>query len=524
MENNELIQISKQLSDMMNLIQNLNETINDLKNDNALLREENAYLKRKLFGTKSETSHSLGFDQLSLFDEAENECEPDLLEEVSYQRRKKKHKDQLKLKLDSLPHEEIILSIPEEDQICSRCGHKLNKVGREFVRYEVQFIPARLVVNDIYRETYECRSCRKTGNIMMVKAGIPAPVIPHSYASAESVAHVIKEKYINSVPLYRQEAEWKRLGLELSRATMANWIIISSKEYFIPLKERMHELLLEEKYVHADETPIQVLNEPDKKNTTKSYMWVYANIKESEHPIRIFEYKPTRAGYNPELFLKGFSGKIITDAYAGYNNLEGVTNVYCWAHCRRKFCESIPKDVNAQSSLAKQGLDKIGKLFKIESQIEDQNPDEKVKTRQKESKPLLDEFFQWCDDNKDSVLKNSKISKAFQYALNHKDGLSEYISDGLLPMTNSLDERTIRPFAVGRKNWLFSASTKGAEASAAVYSIIETAKANNIDPYDYLTLILRYLPSQNLVKHPEAIDMFLPWSKQVKEYCRTIKK
>ena len=149
---------------------------------------------------------------------------------------------------------------------------------------------------------------QKELNIMMIKTGIPAPVIPHSFASAESVAHIMKEKYVNGVPLYRQEAEWKRLGLELSRATTANWIIIASKEYLIPLKERLHELLLKEHYIHCDETPVLVLNEEAKKNTTKSYMWVYANIRESKTPIRIFEYKPTRAGYNPQIFLDGFHG------------------------------------------------------------------------------------------------------------------------------------------------------------------------------------------------------------------------
>ena len=210
----------------------------------------------------------------------------------------------------------------------------------------------------------------------MVKTGIPTPVIPHSYASPESVAHIMKEKYVNGVPLYRQKAEWKRLGLELSRATMANWVIIAAQECLMPLKERMHEIMVKDNYVHADETTIQVLNEEGKKNTTKSYMWIYSNIRESETPIRIFEYKPTRAGYNPELFLKGFTGKVITDGYSGYNNLPGVTNVYCWAHARRKFRDAIPSDVkDVNSTLAKQGLDKIGKLFAIESEIDNLSPD-----------------------------------------------------------------------------------------------------------------------------------------------------
>ena len=528
MNSEQLLQLTAQLSDMMALLQSvqkekeeLRAMIEELKNDNALLKEENNYLKRKLFGTKSETSHSLGFDQLSFFDEAEQECDEEVLNIEGHVRHKKKYKDQIKIKLSNLPQEDVLLTLPENEKECPRCGHQLKAVGKEYVRQEVQFIPAKLKVINYYRETFECRACKKDGSKVMVKTGVPAPVIPHSYASAESVAHIMKEKYVNGVPLYRQETEWKRLGLDLNRATMANWVIIVAQEWLMPLKRRMHQLLIQENYVHCDETTVQVLNEPGKDNTTKSYMWVYSSIKESPTPIRIFEYKPTRAGYNPKEFLKGFKGKVITDGYAGYNQLLSVTNVYCWAHCRRKFRDSLPDNVeNIDDTLAKQGLDQIKELFKIEDKIKDLTPEEKAEIRQKEAKPLLDKFFAWCEESKEDVLSKSKIHQAFQYTLNLRKGLSEYINDGYLPMTNSLDERTIRPFAVGRKNWLFSASPKGADASAATYSIIETAKANGLDPYKYLCFVFKYLPSQDLVNNPESLDMFLPWSKESKENCK----
>lgn len=497
----------------------LTTEVQELKNENALLKEENDYLKKKLFGTKSETAKALGIEQFSFFDEAEQVCDPKLLEEISYKRAKKKNLD---VKLKDLPCEEVILCLSNDDQRCPRCGNDLKSIGKEFVRREVQFIPAKLVVKKIYRMTYECRNCKKGGNIMMVKAGIPAPVIPHSYAFAESVAHVMKEKFVNGVPLYRQEQEFKRLGLELSRATMANWVIIASKDWIKPIVERMHEELLKEQYTHADETTIQVLKEPDKKSTTKSYMWVYASIKESKKPIRIFDYKQTRAGYNPANFLKGFQGAVITDAYAGYNNLEGVKNVYCWAHARRKFSDSMPKGIkNKNETLAQEGLKKIAALFKIEKEIEELSADEKIKVRQEKAKLLVDDFFSWCGKHKSEVLSKSKIHKAFQYALNHKKGLSEYLNDGYLPMTNSLDERTIRMFTIGRKNWLFSTSVKGAESSAAAYSVIETAKANGLDPYLYLSTIFKYLPSQDLVNEPEAIEKFLPWSELMQDSCKS---
>lgn len=506
------------------IIASLNNTIDSLKSDNEylknnndLLREENTYLKRKLFGTKSEKM-SYPKDQLSLFDETENECEPELLEDISYTRAKKKQKGTLDIKLDNLKHVKKVYDIDEGERICDECGFKLSYVGEELVRHEVVYEPAKLYVKDIYRKTYECRSCRKKGKGVMFKAGTPKPVIPHSFTSPSVLSQVIIDKYVNHMPLYRQESEWKRLGLELSRTTMANWIIIAAKEYFIPIVNKMHEMMVQESHIHCDETPVQVLNEPRKKSTSKSYMWVYSNIKESQRPIKIFEYKPDRKATNPQQFLKGFNGTIITDGYYGYNHIKGITNAYCWAHARRKFYDALPVDMKSTSgSLANIALEKIAKLFVIEKEIETLTPEQKIKIRQERSKPLVDDFFLWCTDNQNKVLSGSKTGKAIQYALNYEGGLRTFLEDGLIPMTNSLDERTIRPFTVGRKNWLFSTSTKGAEASAAIYSLIETAKANKLDPYGYIEFILDYLPQQDLIEHPEKIDWFLPWSEEIKE-------
>lgn len=507
--------LTKTIEELNTTIAALQASVQDLKNDNALLLEENRYLKRKLFGTKSETSHSLGLNQLSLFDEAEQTCDKKLLEEITYSRSKNRHKGERHLKLENLPHIDEVYTVDEKDRICHRCGSQMHKVGKELVRSEVVYEPAKLYVKDIYRETYECRYCRNNNVAHMLKAGTPSPVIPHSFASSSAVTQVIVDKYVNHMPLYRQETEWKRLGLELSRATMANRIIISAKEYFIPLVKRMHELLLQEKHIHCDETTVQVLNEPGKTNTSQSYMWVYSSIKESDHPVKIFEYRPDRSAAHPQNFLKGFSETIITDGYQGYNHIEGVTNAYCWAHVRRKFRDALPDDMkDTSATLSKEAINKIAKLFAIEREIESSSPDDKAKIRQEKSKPLLDDFFLWCSHNQGNVLMRSKLGKAIQYALKYETGLREYINDGLIPMTNSLDERTIRPFTVGRKNWLFCASTKGAEASAAVFSIVETAKANHLNPYDYIEYLLEILPDIDFVNHPEKLDDFLPWSEQ----------
>ena len=272
--------LTKQLSDLAAMITKMQDQITDLQNDNALLREENEYLKRKLFGIRSERSNTPGIDQLSLFDEAQQLCDQELLEEITYKRARKK-KEKLSLKLDDLKQVNIIMDIPDENKKCPKCGTELKKAGETLVRRQIKFIPARLEVENIYQTAYECRNCKKNGKKVMVKSPVPAPVIPHSYASPESIAHVMKEKYVNGVPLYRQEQEWKRAGLELSRATMANWVIIASKEWLMPIKERMHDILIQDNYVHADETPVQVLKEPDKKaqqNPTCGYMHQSKNL------------------------------------------------------------------------------------------------------------------------------------------------------------------------------------------------------------------------------------------------------
>ena len=219
-----IAELKASIASLNALVESLKSDNDYLKNNNDLLREENAYLKRKLFGVKSEKM-PCSVEQLSLFDEAEQECEPELLKEITYKRAKKKQKGTLEIKLDNLKHVKEVYDIDEKDRICDICGTKMHRVGEEFVRHEVVYEPAKLYVKDIYRKTYECRNCRKRGKVVMLKAGTPAPVIPHSFTSPSVLSQVITDKFVNHMPLYRQEAEWKRLGLDLSRTTMANWLL-----------------------------------------------------------------------------------------------------------------------------------------------------------------------------------------------------------------------------------------------------------------------------------------------------------
>ena len=331
-------------------ISQLNNRIVDLENENRILHEKVDYLTQKLYGRSSEKTAVLTDGQLSLFDETEtsadgNAPEPDLKEVQSY--RRKKFKGQRAELLKDLPRKKRLCTLAEEDQFCETCGHDLVPIGEEFIRTEIQFIPAKVEVIDYYRASYECRTCRNHNRPYIENSPMPYPVILHSMASPSTVAWVAHQKFVNAMPLYRQEKEWQMAGVKLSRATMANWLIVATRDWLTPILDLMHKRLLEHTHLHADETPLQVLNESGRKNTTKSYMWVYGTGKSSSEPIRIFQYQPTRGSQHPEKFLKGFEGYLHTDAYSGYNKVPGVVRCMCWAHLRRKFVEALPKNVKA---------------------------------------------------------------------------------------------------------------------------------------------------------------------------------
>jgi transposase len=319
-------------------IQRLENRISELEKENKLLLESVHHLTRKLFGRSSEKTSVLTLGQVSLFDEVEVEAqpsakEPDLNQVESY-RRKKAQGQRMEL-LKNLPHVKKLCTLMEDERFCEACQTPLVSVGEEFIRTEVEYIPAQLQVIDLYRETLECRCCRKKGLPYMEKSPMPDPVIQHSMASPSTVAWVMHQKFVNALPLYRQEKEWQSLGLDLSRATMANWIIATSRDWLTPILNLMHQKFLEEKFIHVDETPVQVMNETGRKNTTDSYMWVYSTGKYTEHPIRILEYQPGRSGNYPQKFLDRFTGYLHSDAYAGYKKVDNITRCLCWSHYPR---------------------------------------------------------------------------------------------------------------------------------------------------------------------------------------------
>ena len=327
-------------------IQQLENTIKSLEQQVSNLTEMVLLLRKGKFGSSSEkTPREEISGQLSLFNEAELEADPHVPEPVvkdvdGYKRRNPKTKREVLLK--DLPVKEILCEIPEEDRYCGNCATTLKTIGKETVREELEYIPAKLQIIRYVRVAYECLRCKHTDTPYIEKALTPSSLMHHSLASPSTVANVMYQKYVNAMPLYRQEKDWEQLGFALSRATMANWIIRCSEDYLYPVTSYLREQLLKRDALHCDETPIQVLKEKGRKPQSKSYMWLYRSGDDGNDPIILYDYRTSRSGGNASEYLEGFRGFLHCDGYSGYNRLEDVVRCGCWAHLRRKFVEAIP--------------------------------------------------------------------------------------------------------------------------------------------------------------------------------------
>ena len=464
--------------------------------------------KQRQYGPSSEKSN-FG-EQLGLFDEAENTADLKKaveLEKITYERPKRTSK--LKDDLADAPMETVEHSLPEDEQFCPTCGNALHSMSTEECCH-VEIIPAKVVLKRNLRHVYACRSCEKTAvKATIIRAPMPEPVIKGSLASPSAVAHIATQKYVNAVPLYRQEQDLLRQGLTLSRQTMANWLIKSSQDWLEPLYERMRRLLLEESTLHADETVLQVLKEPGRKATTNSYMWLYRTGKYARHPIVLYEYQPTRSSSHPKRFLEKYTGYLHADGFAGYHSLDqAIIVVGCWAHLRRKLDEAIKAlpEADRANATAQYGFDICNRLFAFESQWADLEPDERLKKRLVDAKPLAEELFRWAKSV--NALPKSALGKAVNYAVEQQSWLMNVFLDGRLELSNNRGERSIKPFVIGRKNWLFCNSQKGARSSSVIYSMIETAKENGLKPFEYLEYIFQELPNMTA----SFLDDILPWA------------
>ena len=513
-------------------------SFSQLQIENEALKKEVAELHRKLermselllnaqrtrFGQSSEKRSYVmqGGQQLRLFNEAEAEQDhkaPELTEEtVAVSAHKRKPKRTVAELTANLPVEEILITLPESELVCDRCGGKLVMIGKKLESQRIQVIPRQCKLLKYYSCTYACRKCEeKTGFGNLITTVTPPFLLKHSLATASSVADVMIRKYVEGRPLARQEKIWAREGLELSRATMSNWVIQTAQGWLKPLYRSLKKQLLGCSVIHADETVVQVLKEDGKPAASESRMWVYASNDRSGKPIRYFEYQPSRSGKHAAVFLKGFNGCLVTDGYAGYNQVEGVVRCGCWAHMRRKWREAMPKGATKENSKAAIGYDYCNKLFAAEKKYAGLSDAERKTARQVGVESLLEAYWCWVETL--DPVPGSKLAEAVAYARNQKPYLSAFLDYGEVDISNNFAENAIRPFTLGRKNWLFCDTPKGADSSAIVYTLVETAKANGLEPYAYLLQALTELPYLGKSPSQEDLNAFLPWSAKMQAAC-----
>jgi transposase len=489
-------------------------TIEQLAERIAFLEEWKRLVTSQRFGARSE---KIPPEQGRLFNEAEleashgDESEPDAAEiAVPAHTRRRQGRRPLP---DFLPVEEHLHDLPDADKVCLHdATHRLVEIGRESSD-QLKFIPATVAIVRHIRPKYACPVCKDGVRI----APMPKLPIPKSLATPSLLAHVATSKYVDALPLYRQEKIFARLGVDLARGTLARWMVAMG-ELVEPLVGRIVGEIRSGSLVQADETPFQVLKEPGKSPQSQSYLWVLRGGPR-DHPLLYYAYDPTRSAEVPKRLLRGFAGYLQTDGYEGYTALgrePGIVHVGCWAHARRKFDEALRGQRNskkkgakrtAKESRARQALSQIQALYRIERELKDASPEARHRERQARSRPVIEKLRDWLDASIDTVPPQSLTGQALHYLHAQWPKLVRVLDDGRLPLDTNLVENAIRPFVVGRKNWLFADTVAGARASANLYGLIETAKANGIEPGRYLAHLFEVLPT---VTSPDQLDALLP--------------
>jgi transposase len=490
--NNDTYSLPDDTKTLQDMVLALQSQVQSLQDEKQQLIEQFRLAQQKRFGASSEGHPGQG----ELFNEAEVELEqPEPEEEPTKGPRNKPKRKPLP---KDLPREVVVHDIPEEDKVCACCNGELHKIGEDKSE-KLEFIPAKVKVIETVRPKYACRACEKIGTENKIKqASVPVCIIPKGYATPSLISQIIISKYQYGLPLYRQESMFRQYGIDLSRKTMAQWMIKSQLALQI-LYERLREILLQQSVIQADETTLKVIGEAK----TTCYMWLYCSgtdspqtkSKDSSIPnIVLYDYQNSRRGQCAVDFLAGYSGYLQVDGYQGYAQTQ-ATLVACMAHARRKFKEAEMAQVKGKTGKANWALNQIQKLYRIETKIKGETTEEKYRIRQAEALPLLTQFKDWLDKSAGQIPPKTALGKALAYSLNQWSKLIRYIEDGNLTIDNNRAERAIKPFVIGRKNWLFSNTANGANASATLYSLVETAKANGLLPFDYFNYLLNEIPT-----------------------------
>jgi len=477
----------------------------------AYLEEKFRLAQHKQFGKSAEGYPGQGelFNEVEdLIAELEVEQAEAEKESITYERKKPVRKPLPK----DMPREIVVHDIAEEDKNCDDCGHDLHQMGEDKSQ-KLEFIPAKVKVVEHRRPKYSCRHCEQHATKVEIKqAPVPTSPIPKSFATASLLSQIITSKYQYGLPLYRQESLFKEYGIDLSRQTMSGWLL-KRADLLKVLYDKLHQILLQQSVIQADETTLKVI-ESDK---TKCYMWLYCtgtDSPENNHTdipnIVLYDFHESRASQCAIEFLQGHSGYLQVDGYQGYAST-GATLAGCWAHARRKFKEAdiVQSKGKPKAGKATWAMNHIKKLYRIETLIKDKAPAEKQTYRAEHAKPLLEEYKTWLDKSVQQVPPKSALGKALAYSLNQWPKLIRFLEDCQLNIDNNRAERAIKPFVIGRKNWLFSNTANGAHASSILYSIVESAKANNLVPFDYLHHVINVLSER---QDDETLNELLPWN------------
>lgn len=473
--------------------------------------------------------------RLSLFNDAEAWADPHLPEpELADDAPREPGRRGGRRRIDTSNLERVTIEHDLEDRACPQCGCEMSHMKVE-VTEVIRLVPAHLVVEEHRRHVYK-RKSRCDANAdgeevasQIVRAPMPAPApIPGSFATASMLSWVINAKYANSMPYYQLEQDFRSIGAEVSRQDMANWTIGAHERWLSLVHARMKEKLLGCRYLNADETEVQVLKEPGREPRRKSYMWLF-RTGPHEVPICVFEYRPTRSGSVPREFLPGLSGHLTTDGYDPYFDmgLRGVTNTACLVHVRRKFAEMVKSAggdavCEGADSIALEARRRIDRIFRVDARFDEMGHEQRRRAREKRLRPLMESFEQWARSAILEAVPGLALHRALAYALKYWPYVTNVLEDGRLGLDNNISERAIRSFVIGRKNFLFSDTVRGAEASAAIYSIVVSAKLNGLNQRAYLEWVLSEMPSDARLSEPERIDRYLPWSDDVPEACRLV--
>ncbi len=460
-----------------------------------------AFLSKK-YGSSSERWEG----QPLLFNEAEQQSEQVKTNEEIKVKGFTRKKGGRKSLPDHLPREQEIYELGEDERNCE-CGSELREIGATITE-TLEVEPAKIKVVERVRKKYVCPCCE--GKFKTAPA--PKLPIPNSFASPSLLAHIATCKYVDGLPLNRQEEILRRIGVVIPRSTLASWMIKLS-EILTPLINLIRERIIESPLLVMDETHVQVLKEKGRKAQSKSFMWCLVGLDPGKKAV-LFEYSPSRSSAIAAELLEGFQGTLITDGYVGYKSVSssmGIRHAGCWDHARRYFVKAF-EGVGKKEGLAAEALRLIAKIYDVERLNREKDSSTRHRARNLYSRSIVNYLKSWLDRNINTVTPRSQTGKALNYLSNEWDRLVIFLEDGAIPISNEKAENAIRPFVVGRKAWLFSTSTEGADASAVIYSLVETAKANKIEPHAYLSKVISALPNMDTL---EEIETLLPWNVKI---------